>query len=74
MIDADTSPAAQPAGPVASPNTAGTNGQSPTAATTPAGATVPIVDGTVYDPQGDGKPDYKSYLDRPTTATPTPRG
>jgi putative peptidoglycan lipid II flippase len=69
MIDAGTSPSAQPAGPAASPNAAGTNGQS-TAGTTPAVATVPIVDGTVYDPQGDGKPDYKSYVDRAYDGNP----
>ena len=70
MIDADTSPSAQPAGPAASPNAAGTTGQSPTAARTPAAATVPIVDGTVYDPQGDGNPDYKSYVDRAYDGNP----
>ena len=70
MIDADTSPSAQPAGPAASSNTAGTNGQSPTSGTTLTAATVPIVDGTVYDPQGDGKPDYKSYVDRAYDGNP----
>jgi putative peptidoglycan lipid II flippase len=25
---------------------------------------VPIVGGAVYDPEGDGKPDYKDYVDR----------
>ena len=74
MIDADASPSAHPDGPATPPNATDTTGQSPTAARTPAPATVPIVAGTVYDPQGDGNPDYKSTSTAPTTATPTPRG
>ena len=62
MIDSNTPPSAQPAAPA--PDAATTGGQSPTSAAAPAAATVPIVGGQVYDPQGDGNPDYKAYVDR----------
>ncbi len=65
MIDSSTPPSAQPAAPVPSPDAATTSGQQPSSsAGTSAGAPTPIVAGQVYDPQGDGKPDYKAYVDR----------
>jgi putative peptidoglycan lipid II flippase len=63
MIDSNTPPSAQPAAPAPAPDAATSGGQ-PTSAAAPAGAPVPIVAGQVYDPQGDGKPDYKAYVDR----------
>ncbi len=36
----------------------------PSSTAAPAAGPVPIVGGTVYDPQGDGSPDYKDYVDR----------
>ena len=33
-------------------------------AAAPAAGPIPIVGGSVYDPQGDGSPDYKDYVDR----------
>ncbi len=36
----------------------------PPSPTGPVPAPVKVVKGTVYDPQGDGKPDYKDYVDR----------
>jgi putative peptidoglycan lipid II flippase len=35
-----------------------------TTAGPPAAAPIPIVGGAVYDPMGDGTPDYKDYVDR----------
>ncbi|HYN73799.1 MAG TPA: lipid II flippase MurJ, partial [Nakamurella sp.] len=61
MIDLNTPPSAQPAAPAPD---AATSGGQPTPAAAPAAAPVPIVAGQVYDPQGDGKPDYKAYVDR----------
>ncbi|HEY5117667.1 MAG TPA: hypothetical protein VIJ00_19250, partial [Nakamurella sp.] len=63
MIDSNTPPSAQPA-PAPAPDAATTAGQTPTSAAAPAAAPVPIVAGQVYDPQGDGNPDYKAYVDR----------
>ena len=53
----------------AAPTTEGQPAPSPasTAPSSPAGpvaANVKITRGTVYDPQGDGSPDYKDYVDR----------
>ncbi len=63
MIDSNTPPSAQPVAPAPAPDAA-TSGDQPTSAAAPAAAPVPIVAGQVYDPQGDGKPDYKAYVDR----------
>ena len=41
-----------------------TEGAATSAAGPPAAAPVAIVGGTVFDPQGDGSPDYKDYVDR----------
>ncbi len=56
MIDSATTTAAAPADQSTS-NAAPTSGA-------PAAAPVPIVSGAVYDPEGDGSPDYKDYVDR----------
>jgi len=61
MIDSGISSAAQAATPTPDPGTAP---GSSAAAPTPAAGPVPIVGGSVFDPQGDGTPDYKDYVDR----------
>ena len=55
----------------AAATTAAQSSEAAPASSTPASSTgataagpVPIVGGAVYDPEGDGKPDYKDYLDR----------
>ena len=61
----DSAAASAQAGPTSA---AGTSAPKPSAASSAAapaaGGPVPIVGGTVYDPQGDGSPDYKDYVDR----------
>lgn len=42
----------------------------PTTSSAPAAAPVKIVKGTVFDPAGDGKPDYASYVDRAFDGNP----
>ena len=64
MIDSNTPPSAQPAAPAPAPDAATSRRPDPTSAAAPAAAAVPIVAGQVYDPQGDGNPDYKAYVDR----------
>ncbi len=65
MIDsAASSAAAKPtAAPPAAAGSAATTA-APSSAAPPAAAPVPIVAGQVFDPQGDGSPDYKDYVDR----------
>jgi putative peptidoglycan lipid II flippase len=61
----DTNASSAPASPTAA---AGPAAPKPSAASSsaaaPAAGPIPIVAGTVYDPQGDGSPDYKDYVDR----------
>jgi putative peptidoglycan lipid II flippase len=59
MIDSATSTTAAPSTEAAPSSSAPAS--SPGA---PAAGPVPIVGGAVYDPEGDGAPDYKDYLDR----------
>ncbi|MGS0688192.1 murein biosynthesis integral membrane protein MurJ [Nakamurella sp. GG22] len=65
MIDSAASSAAAkpttaaPAAPGSAAPTAASSSAAP-----PAAASVPIVGGQVFDPQGDGSPDYKDYVDR----------
>ncbi len=59
MIDSATAASTAPSPAEAAPTTA-----APTTAGATAPAAVPIVAGAVYDPEGDGTPDYKDYVDR----------
>ncbi|HEY4993817.1 MAG TPA: protein kinase family protein, partial [Nakamurella sp.] len=63
MIDSGLSSAGAAPSTAAQPD-AGAGASAPTSATGPAPTPVKIVGGSVYDPQGDGTPDYKDYVDR----------
>ena len=69
MIDsALASTAGEPAPAPAEPTpTAGAAASAPAAPTT---APIKVVAGTVFDPQGDGTPDYKDYVDRAFDGNP----
>ncbi|MET0863319.1 MAG: lipid II flippase MurJ, partial [Nakamurella sp.] len=67
MIDSGVSSAAEAPTPTPDP---GTTAGSTTAAPAPAVGPVPIVGGSVFDPQGDGTPDYKDYVDRAFDGNP----
>lgn len=47
-----------------------TSEAAPTSATAPAAGPVKIVKGTVFDPAGDGNPDYAAYVDRAFDGNP----
>jgi len=59
MIDSATATSAAPNPDAAAPSSAPATTAGPAAA-----GPVPIVGGAVYDPEGDGTPDYKDYVDR----------
>ncbi|WP_420120425.1 protein kinase family protein [Nakamurella sp.] len=59
MIDSATAASTAPSPAEAAPTTAASTTAGPAAP-----AAVPIVAGAVYDPEGDGTPDYKDYVDR----------
>lgn len=68
----NTAASSAPAGPTTAAVDPGASQPSTaTSSTAPPGAgPVPIVGGSVYDPQGDGTPDYKDYVDRAFDGNP----
>ena len=63
MIDSGVSSAAAEA-PTPTPDPGTVTDSTTSAPAAPAAGPVPIVGGSVFDPQGDGTPDYKDYVDR----------
>ncbi|MEP6560076.1 MAG: murein biosynthesis integral membrane protein MurJ [Nakamurella sp.] len=68
MIDSGVSSAE--VAPTPSPDPGTVPGSTTAAPAAPAVGPVPIVGGSVFDPQGDGTPDYKDYVDRAFDGNP----
>ena len=64
VIDTKANPAAATPTQTADPGAPKPSAAASSSAAAPAAGPIPIVGGSVYDPQGDGSPDYKDYVDR----------